>query len=162
MSSFYDAKTYKARDSVGYLVRRAGNLMTTRVETAFADHEITFAQWMVMVKLRDGLATTAAEIARDMCHDSGALTRIIDQLAQRGLIERTRGQEDRRTIALALTKEGLRTVNALVPTVVDLLNMALAGFTAEEAATLNLLLNKLIDGVAAVPANKAEQLEHPL
>ena len=55
MSSFYNPKTYKARDSVGYLVRRAGNLMTTRVEAAFADHEITFAQWMVMMKLRDGL-----------------------------------------------------------------------------------------------------------
>jgi DNA-binding MarR family transcriptional regulator len=162
MSSFYNAKTYKARDSVGYLVRRAGNLMTTRVEAAFADHEITFAQWLVLMKLRDGLATTAAEIARDMCHDSGALTRVIDQLAQRGLIERTRGQEDRRTIALALTKEGLRTVNALVPMVVGLLNTALAGFTNEEAATLTLLLKKLIDGVTAVPATKAEQLEHQL
>jgi DNA-binding MarR family transcriptional regulator len=162
MSSFYDAKTYKARDSVGYLVRRAGNLMTTRVEAAFADHEITFAQWLVMMRLRDGLATTAAEIARDMCHDSGALTRVIDQLAQRGLIERTRGQEDRRTIALALTKEGLRTVNALVPTVVDLLNMALVDFTDDETSTLTRLLNKLIDGVTAVPATKAEQLEHLL
>jgi DNA-binding MarR family transcriptional regulator len=160
MSSFYDAKTYKARDSVGYLVRRAGNLMTTRVEAVFADHEITFAQWLVLMKLRDGLATTAAEIARDMCHDSGALTRVIDQLAQRGLIERTRGQEDRRTIALALTKEGLRTVNALVPTVVDLLNMALVDFTDDEVSTLTRLLNKLIDGVTAVPACKAEQLEH--
>jgi DNA-binding MarR family transcriptional regulator len=162
MSSFYDAKTYKARDSVGYLVRRAGNLMTTRVEAAFADHEITFAQWLVMMRLRDGLATTAAEIARDMCHDSGALTRVIDQLAQRGLIERTRGQEDRRTIALALTKEGLRTVNALVPTVVDLLNIALVDFTDDETSTLTRLLNKLIDGVTAVPATKAEQLEHLL
>jgi DNA-binding MarR family transcriptional regulator len=160
MSSVYDPKTYKARDSVGYLVRRASNLMTTRVEAAFADHEITFAQWMVLMKLRDGLANTAAEIARDMCHDSGALTRVIDQLAQRGLIERTRGQEDRRTIALALTKEGLRTVNGLVPTVVGLLNMALVDFTHDEASTLTRLLNKLIDGVNAVPACKAEQLEH--
>jgi DNA-binding MarR family transcriptional regulator len=143
-------------------VRRAGNLMTTRVEAAFADNEITFAQWLVLMKLRDGLATTAAEIARDMCHDSGALTRVIDQLAQRGLIERTRGQEDRRTIALALTKEGLRTVNALVPTVVSLLNMALADFTHDEVATLTRFLNKLIDGIDAVPATKAGQLEHPL
>jgi DNA-binding MarR family transcriptional regulator len=159
MSSFYNAKTYKARDSVGYLVRRAGNLMTTRVEAAFSHREITFAQWMVLVKLRDGLATTAAEIARDMCHDSGALTRVIDQLAQRGLIERTRGQEDRRTISLSLTEEGLRTVNGLVPTVVDLLNMALVDFTDDEASTLTGLLKKLIDGVNAVPACKAEQLE---
>jgi DNA-binding MarR family transcriptional regulator len=160
MSSFYTAKTYTARDSVGYLVRRAGNLMTTRVEAAFAHNEITFAQWLVLMKLRDGMATTAAEIARDMCHDSGALTRIIDQLAQRGLIERTRGQEDRRTVRLALTEEGLRTVNGLVPTVVDLLNMALVDFTLDEASTLTRLLKKLIDGVDAVPPCKAEELEH--
>jgi DNA-binding MarR family transcriptional regulator len=160
MSSFYNPKTYRARDSVGYLVRRAGNLMTTRVEAAFAHNEITFAQWLVLMKLRDGMATTAAEIARDMCHDSGALTRVIDQLAQRGLIERTRGQEDRRTIRLTLTEEGLRTVNGLVPTVVDLLNMALVDFTNDEASTLTRLLKKLIDGVDAVPACKAEELEH--
>jgi DNA-binding MarR family transcriptional regulator len=159
MSSIYDPKTYKARDSVGYLVRRAGNLMTTKVEAAFADHEITFAQWLVLMKLRDGLATTAAEIARDMCHDSGALTRVIDQLAQRGLIERERGLEDRRTIRLSLTEAGLRRVNSLVPTVVGLLNLALADFTHEEAATLNRLLNKLIDGVDAVTTEQVDQLE---
>jgi DNA-binding MarR family transcriptional regulator len=160
MSSFYNPKTYTARDSVGYLVRRAGNLMTTRVEAAFADNEITFAQWLVLMKLRDGMATTAAEIARDMCHDSGALTRVIDQLSQRGLIERTRGQEDRRTISLSLTEDGLRTVNALVPTVVGLLNMALVDFTHDEASTLTRLLNKLIDGVNAVPACKPDEPEH--
>jgi DNA-binding MarR family transcriptional regulator len=160
MSSFYNSKSYHARDSIGYLVRRAGNLMTTRVEEVFADHEITFAQWMVLMRLRDGLATTAAELARDMCHDSGALTRIIDQLAQRGLIERQRGREDRRTIALSLTERGLETVNGLVPTVVGLLNLALAGFTHDEATTLTRLLNKLIDGVNAVPAPTAAELEH--
>lgn len=160
MSSFYDPKTYRARDSVGYLVRRAGNLMTTRVEAVFADHEITFAQWLVMMKLRDGLATTAAEIARDMCHDSGALTRIIDQLAQRGLIERQRGQEDRRTITLSLTERGLETVNGLLPNVLGLLNTALVDFTHDEASTLTRLLKKLIDGVNAVPMDcKLEELE---
>jgi DNA-binding MarR family transcriptional regulator len=159
MSAFYNPKTYRARDSVGYLVRRAGNLMTTRVEAVFADHEITFAQWLVLMKLRDGLATTAAEIARDMCHDSGALTRIIDQLAQRGLIERQRGQEDRRTITLTLTERGLETVNGLVPMVVGLLNMALVDFTHDEASALVRLLNKLIDGVNAAPDLTAAELE---
>jgi DNA-binding MarR family transcriptional regulator len=160
MSSFYNPKTYRARDSIGYLVRRAGNLMTTRVEEVFSEHEITFAQWMVLMRLRDGLATTAAELARDMCHDSGALTRIIDQLAQRGLIERQRGREDRRTIALSLTERGLETVNGLVPTVVGLLNLALAGFTHDESVELTRLLNKLIDGVNAVPPVKVADLEH--
>ena len=162
MSSIYNPETYKARDSVGYLVRRAGNLMTTRVEAAFADQQITFSQWMVLMKLRDGLASTAAEIARDMCHDSGALTRVIDQLSQRGLIERERSKADRRTIELKLTEMGLKTVNDLVPTVVGLLNLAMTSFTVEEAGTLNRLLNKLIDGVSNVPASEFECLEPKL
>lgn len=159
MLSFYNPKTYKARDSIGYLVRRAGNLMTTRVEEVFAHNEITFAQWLVLMKLRDGLANTAAEIARDMCHDSGALTRVIDHLAQRGLVERQRSLTDRRTVELKLTDAGLKTVNGLVPTVVELLNMALADFTHDEATMLTRLLNKLIDGVGNVPLSKAAHLE---
>jgi DNA-binding MarR family transcriptional regulator len=162
MLSFYNPKTYKARDSIGYLVRRAGNLMTTRVEEAFAHNEITFAQWMVLMKLRDGLANTAAEIARDMCHDSGALTRVIDHLAQRGFVERQRSLTDRRTVELKLTDAGLKTVNGLVPTVVGLLNMALADFTHDEASTLTRLLKKLIDGVDNVPLSKAAHPEPEL
>jgi DNA-binding MarR family transcriptional regulator len=162
MLSFYDPKTYKARDSIGYLVRRAGNLVTTRVEDAFSHNEITFAQWMVLMKLRDGLANTAAEIARDMCHDSGALTRVIDQLAQRGLVERHRSLSDRRTVELKLTDAGLKTVNGLVPTVVGLLNTALADFSHDEASTLTRLLKKLIDGVGNAPMSKAEYPEPEL
>jgi DNA-binding MarR family transcriptional regulator len=162
MLSFYSPETYKSRDSIGYLVRRAGNLMTTRVEEAFSHNEITFAQWLVLMKLRDGLAKTAAEIARDMCHDSGALTRVIDQLQQRGFVERQRSLTDRRAVELKLTDAGLKTVNALVPTVVGLLNMALADFTHDEASTLTRLLSKLIDGVGNVPVAKAAHLESQL
>ncbi len=150
------------RGSIGYLVRRAGNLMTGRVEAVFSKHEITFAQWLVLMNLRDGMASTAAEIARGMCHDTGALTRVIDQLAGRGLIERHRSIEDRRTVELKLTDEGLRTVNALVPTVVCLLNTALSDFTQEEAQTLTRLLEKLVDGISAYPTVDAEELEPQL
>ena len=149
MGEFYTPETYTVRGSVGYLIRRARNLMTVRVETEFNKHEVTFVQWIILMHLRDGLASTSAEIARDMCHDSGALTRVIDQLEQRGLIARRRSQLDRRTIELMLTDAGLATVNALVPMVVGLLNDALADFTQDEAQTFTRLLNKFIDGITA-------------
>jgi DNA-binding MarR family transcriptional regulator len=156
---FYTSETYGVRDSIGYLVRRASSLLTGHVEDAFAEHDITFAQWLVMMYLRDGLATTAAEIARGMCHDSGALTRVVDQLAGRGLIERHRSIEDRRIVELKLTDAGIATVNGLVPTVVGLLNAALSDFTTEEAATLTRLLTKLVNHVSAYPGADAEQPE---
>jgi DNA-binding MarR family transcriptional regulator len=159
MIQYYDPGTYKAKNSIGYLVRRAGNLMTARVEAAFAEHEITFAQWLVLMNLRDGLATTAAEIARDMCHDSGALTRVIDQLDQRGFIARCRSLTDRRAVELTLTEAGLRTVNSLVPLVTELLNTAVAGFTRDEVDTLTRLLTKLVAAGSELPEPCAKQLE---
>ena len=81
----YRAATYTARDSVGYLLRRVYLIMHERMEVALAGHDFTLMQWIVLLYLRDGLATTASDIAREFRHDSGALTRVIDQLQRRGL-----------------------------------------------------------------------------
>jgi DNA-binding MarR family transcriptional regulator len=156
MGGFYTPENYTVRASVGYLIRRARNLMGARVEAGFDRHEITFVQWILMMQLRDGLANTAAELSRDMCHDSGALARVVEQLEHRGLIARQRSQADRRTVELILTDAGLTVVNALVPTVVGLLNRALADFTPDEVRTFTRLLNKFIDGVSDETAPNTE------
>jgi DNA-binding MarR family transcriptional regulator len=156
----YSPATYKARTSIGYLVRRASNLMVPRIEAAFARHEITFVQWLVLMYLRDELARTPAEICRELCHDSGALTRVIDQLSERGFIERRRSTEDRRSVELFLTEEGRRTVESLVPPVVGCLNAALESFSAEEVGTLTRLLTKLVDALPATPKSReSSQME---
>ena len=148
---YYSADTYRARSSIGYLIRRAHNLLMPRVEAAFAEHEVTFTQWVIMMYLRDGLASTAAGICRDIFHDSGALTRAIDQIEQRGFIERRRSTQDRRTVELTLTPEGVRIVESLIPLVVGCLNRALAGFTHGEIDTLSRLLTKLVAGNSSGP-----------
>ena len=76
-------------------------------------------------------------------HDSGALTRVIDQLAQRGFVDRLRGQQDRRKVDLQLTPAGRKAVESLIPLVVDGLNTALEAFTAAEVGELARLLVKL-------------------
>jgi len=156
---YYRVDSYTARGSIGYLVRRARNLMSARVEAAFTEHEITFVQWLVLLQLRDGIANTAAEMCRDMCHDSGALTRVIDQLEQRGHLTRQRSVDDRRIVTLHITDDGLKVVESLIPLVVDLLNRAVAKFTPDEVDTLTRLLTRLIDDVAEIPVESPSQLE---
>jgi DNA-binding MarR family transcriptional regulator len=82
---------------------------------------------------------------KDICfqyrHDSGALTRVIDQLAERGLLERIRRDRDRRKVELQLTPAGREMVGRLIPLVVEKLNLALADFSgAEVEEFLRLLL----------------------
>jgi DNA-binding MarR family transcriptional regulator len=141
----YRAATYTARDSVGYLLRRVYSIMHERMEAALAGHEFTLMQWIVLLYLRDGIATTASDIAREFRHDSGALTRVIDQLQRRGLVSRRRSTSDRRVVDLALTAKGGHTIEGLLPVVVGQMNEALAPFTRVEFEQMRSLMERLVD-----------------
>ena len=139
----YDARTYKAQTSVGYLIKRAHSMMLDVLERVFAEQGIRYIQYVILTGLRDGIAVNPRDICVQFRHDSGALTRVIDQLAERGLLERARRDRDRRKVELQLTEAGRKTVETLVPLVVEKLNLALADFSSEEAKELLRLLVKL-------------------
>jgi DNA-binding MarR family transcriptional regulator len=148
----YRPEIYQARSSVGYLLKRAHSLLIDHLESAVAGSDITMTQWVLLMHLRDGLAINASDLCSQLRHDSGALTRVIDQLESRGLVQRERSREDRREVQLRLTPAGLQTVASLVPRVVDQLNFALREFSRAEATELSRLLTKLItslDGASA-------------
>ena len=140
----YAAATFKARQSIGYLLKRAHGLLMERAEAAFENHDLNFTQWVILLRLRDGLGNTAAELCRGVGHDSGALTRVLDQLEQRGLIGRSRSKQDRRVVELSLTKRGHSMLESLIPLTVEKLNEAVDDFSAAEFREFLRLLNKLI------------------
>lgn len=129
---------------MGYLLRRANTLLLPQVEALFGEHEFTFVQWAMLMQVRDGLASTCADISRNLNYDTGALTRVIDQLEGRGFVERQRSETDRRVVTLILTAEGKRAVDALIPVVVGALNNVLTDFTREEIEMLLGLLARLV------------------
>jgi DNA-binding MarR family transcriptional regulator len=146
---FYRADTYRARDSIGYLMKRVTSMMMDRIEASFEGHGFTFTQWVVLMYLRDGISVTPAGICREMRHDSGALTRVIDQLEERGLIARHRSREDRRVVELELTRSGRETAEMLIPITVNCLNKALDVFTLEESQQLKSLLQRMFTHMEA-------------
>src|ERR1700733_2385446 len=112
MAGFYRPESFSARECVGYLVARAHSLMRPQIEAVFEHQDLTFSQWRVLMCLRDDIAKTCADISRELSHDSGSLTRLVDQLDRRGLIKRTRDKKDRRVVALALTAQGRAAVTS--------------------------------------------------
>ncbi len=143
----YQASTYDVRNSVGYLVKRTYALMLDGLEPAFIEHGFTYMQYVVLMQLRSGAVLNPGNICADFRHDSGALTRVIDQLADRGLVERRRSEEDRRKVNLHLTPAGLATCEQLIPLVVDRLNAAVGDFSRTELDELIRLLGKFIGGM---------------
>jgi DNA-binding MarR family transcriptional regulator len=139
----YQVSTYRAQSSIGYLMKRAHSLMLDVMEPLVEEHGFTFIQWVILSWLRDGIAVNPKDICIQYRHNSGALTRVIDQLAERGLLERIRRDRDRRKVELQLTPAGLRTIEGLIPLVVDKLNLALAEFSSTEVKEFQRLLIKL-------------------
>ena len=139
----YEIATYRAQDSVGYLVKRTHSLMVDTMEPVFAARGFTFLQYVILARLRDGIAVNPRDICMQFRHDSGALTRVIDQLAERGLLERVRRDRDRRKVELQLTPAGRETIEGLIPLVVEKLNLALDDFSGDEVHELQRLLVKL-------------------
>jgi DNA-binding MarR family transcriptional regulator len=141
---YYKPGNYAMSRSVGYLMRMAVNRVMPQMEAMFQDRELTFSQWTTLVALNDGKISTAGELARTICHDSGSLTRLVDQMVERGFITRSRCEQDRRSVRLALTARGRGMVEALAPDVMNFWNKRLVGFSHEEIDTLIALLTKLV------------------
>jgi DNA-binding MarR family transcriptional regulator len=139
----YHVSTYKAQSSVGYLVKRAHSLMLDVMEPLIEAHGFSFVQYVILAWLRDGIALNPKEFCSKYRHDTGAITRVIDQLAERGLVERVRRDRDRRKVELELTAAGRAVIEELIPLAVEKLNLALIDFSHEEVQELLRLLMKL-------------------
>lgn len=156
MDAPYQVNLQVPRESLGYLLRRAHKLARARSEADFSDGETSFTQWIVLALVNSGQATSCAELSRDMDHDSGAMTRVVDQLQERGLLLRQREARDRRVARLVLTDAGRQVVQELAARVGALWNNVLADFSTQEVSQLISLLDRV---VARLEADE-EQVRH--
>jgi DNA-binding MarR family transcriptional regulator len=140
---YYQVSTYRTQNSVGYLIKRAHSLMLDVLEPLLEERGFSFIQYVILSWVRDGIAVNPKDICFQFRHNSGALTRVIDQLAERGLLERVRRNRDRRKVELELTPAGRAMVEGLVPLIVEKLNLALSDFSRAEVEEFLRLLVKL-------------------
>lgn len=144
MAPFYDLDSFAPPNSIGYLLRRASKLSMAQAEAAFEGSEITFTQWIVLALTFSGTAETCAELSRNIGHNSGAMTRVVDQLEERGLLVRHPDADDRRVTRLAITDAGRATGSELAARVIGLWNHILEDFDREEVLQLIATLTRLV------------------
>ncbi|MBA2933114.1 MarR family transcriptional regulator [Sphingomonas sp. CGMCC 1.13654] len=134
----------------GRLLRRIDRLMAAFVESRFESLDISFMQWIALKVIRDGVATTAGELARELSITTGATTRLIDVLETRGLVERDRGKADRRVVHLAITAKGIEEVFTLQQHVIEAWNEVLAEFDQDEVDSTVEHLVRLLEAAERV------------
>ena len=152
-ADFYRAESYTPDDSVGYLMRRIISLVSQGVERELEPTGLTNAQWVPMLKLSMGCASTAAELARQCDLDAGSMTRLLDRLEAKELCRRIRSSEDRRVVNLELTDAGRAAAQEIPGILCGVQNALLAGFSVEEWKTLQSYLRRMLDTAQTLHAS---------
>jgi DNA-binding MarR family transcriptional regulator len=142
---FYRPETWRREESIGYLMGRIMTIVKEAVDHELQPSDLTHAQWVPLLKLHMGEASTVAELARECQVDVGAMTRTLDRLETKGLVERVRSTGDRRVVNLELTHEGRETAKKIPAVLCRVQNAHLAGFTEDEWQLLKGLLTRVLD-----------------
>jgi DNA-binding MarR family transcriptional regulator len=147
---------YDVTRSVGHQLVGVMIQMRREAEARMAPHGLTDAQWKPLWAIQTGRASTANELARSMDIDASAVTRLLDRLEAKGLIERVRSAEDRRVVRLRLTPTG-QEVTQVIPQVLATVNRDfLQGFAEAEIDQLRGFLTRMAANGAALPLAKNE------
>jgi DNA-binding MarR family transcriptional regulator len=84
------------------------------------------------------------------------MTRMLDRLAGKGLVERVRSETDRRVVHLRLTKEGEAAAGQVPDVLAAVNNDLLRGFTKQEWLTLKDLLQRMLVNAQALQEDTEE------
>jgi MarR family transcriptional regulator, multiple antibiotic resistance protein MarR len=145
MQPIYAIETFRPSQGVGAHIGRARRTIVEAIDAELAPLDISHAQWIVVMLLGDGAASTAAELCKILIYDPGAMTRLLDRLEKKGVLRRTRAAGDRRAMRLELTADGSRLYPRILEALVQVYNRLLRGFTKSEVRQLEQLLTRMAD-----------------
>lgn len=137
-----ETPSYRLDDQVGFLLRQAGQRHASIFTAAFAN-EVTSTQWAALSKLHQCGALSQNRLGRMTVMDAATIKGVIDRLSQRGLTMTSPDPDDGRRLIVALTAEGRRLVERLIPTALQATEDTLKPLSSREQAQFMALLAKL-------------------
>lgn len=133
-------------------VMRSASILAAPIERLLATRRLSPSAYNVLRILRGSLRTSpdprnhpgrrCADIGRELVTRVPDVTRLVDRLVRRGLVERRRCPRDRRVVYVRITRKGLALLAALDRPLLQLHRAQMAHMSRAELAELSRLLVK--------------------
>jgi MarR family 2-MHQ and catechol resistance regulon transcriptional repressor len=123
-------------------IRFTSNFLGNIQQNTMNQYDLSMPQFNILRILRGaGEAINVNTVKDRMVEKSPNTTRLMDKLIDKGLIERTRCEDDRRVVFVKISENGLSVLSEIDKNT-DINLLINAGLTDEEANTLSDLLDK--------------------
>jgi DNA-binding MarR family transcriptional regulator len=130
-------------DSTTFLLKRLGFAAKEQAMEAYEQTGLHPYHHAVLAVLDEGSRETQGAIADALGYDRGQLVGLLDELEDRGLVERKRDPSDRRRQSVRMTADGKRALAKLRALAVELEDDFLASLDESQRASLHGLLREL-------------------
>jgi DNA-binding MarR family transcriptional regulator len=129
-------------------VLRTSDLLENRLARLLREHRLTPSQYNAMRIMRgEGDPMPCLEVANRMIQVAPAITRVVDQLVDRGLIEKQQSEKDRRVFLVGLTSAGQRLLKKIDTPILNLHQSLLGHVSKSDLKTLNRILETARSGI---------------
>lgn len=138
------AEDFALEEFLPYRLSLLSNTVSEGIATTYRkDHGLSVTEWRVLAILGRFSGLTASAVMERGAMDKVAVSRAVNKLDEKGLVTRITQEQDRRRVALRLTKKGVRLFNAVVPGALAYESRLMEGLTAQDRTTLTRLLGEL-------------------
>jgi DNA-binding MarR family transcriptional regulator len=132
-------------ESTPFMLKRLGFLARDVAAATYGEVGLGPYHHAVLAVLAEGSRETQGAIADALGYDRGQLVGLLDELEQRGLVERRRDPADRRRHIVAFTDAGRKALDDLRACAARVEEELLSPLDADERAKLHALLLKLAE-----------------
>jgi DNA-binding MarR family transcriptional regulator len=126
-----------------FLLKRLGFTAKSQSLEVYEEEGLNPYHFAILALLDEGVPETQAAIADALGYDRGTLVGLLDELEEKGFVERKRDPEDRRRQVVRLTADGKRALTRLRTLNQRLEDAFLAPLDAEQRESLHALLLQL-------------------
>jgi DNA-binding MarR family transcriptional regulator len=141
---------YRLSNSFPYLLNRVGVRMGELFSRRIAPFGVTLPMYRVMAALWEKGDQRLSDLAEVTTIEISTLSRLIGEMKRKGLVTRSRLEDNGRTVAINLASKGRSLVEELMPIAVHFADVAVSNYSEDEVDRLKTIFREIYERLGSI------------
>lgn len=134
---------YILNDAISFILSRTYSKMKNLFLKELKKYGITLEQWVLLAQLSEKEGISPTDLSLVSLRDKPYTTRLIDRLAENGLIFKEESKVDKRSLLIYLTQQGAEIKKEIIPLADKINEWLVENMDEQEVKSLKVLLHRM-------------------